>query len=83
MKALCQPRCWTPKPCPKHGNDMPPRGRSSALEAYVCCELSQDVGINPRHLWSIHDEVRRITDPEGWRIHLNDCAECRGESEQA
>jgi hypothetical protein len=79
--APCTPACWTPVPCPTCGQDLDPRGRSVALEANPpqCCEDARYSTVNTRHLWSEHDEVRSITDPEGWAAHVADCVDCQDE----
>ncbi len=79
---ICTERCWTAVPCPECGNSLPPRGRSVPLEMNtpMCCEKhARDPTINPRHSWDIHDSERSYMDPEGWKAHLAECAECRGE----
>lgn len=81
LVASCGPACWTPATCPVHGDTMNPRGRSAGLDSYDCCDNRYDPKVNPRHLWSEHDEVRSITDPVGWQDHLDECASCRGEAE--
>lgn len=78
---VCTPACWQPARCPVHDSTMAPVGRSAGLDEYVCCDNRYDPKVNPRHLWSEHDEVRSITDPVGWQQHLDGCASCRGEDD--
>lgn len=79
----CTEECWTPKPCPDHGDSMYPFGRSVGVEAWECCENRMDSSINPRHLWGIHDSTRHYTDPVGWAEHEASCAECSPEDTDA
>lgn len=72
----CTEACWTPVPCPDHGNTMLPRGRSAALREFICCDNRMDSAINPRHLWDEHDSTRHYTDPEGWAAHEASCTQC-------
>lgn len=72
----CSEKCWTPAPCPTHGDGMTPFGRSAGEGLYQCCDSYQDSTLNPRHLWSAHDSTRFYSDPEGWAAHEADCAEC-------
>lgn len=70
----CTPACWTPVPCPRCGNELPPRGRSMPPEMGImdCCdEARMDPAVNPRHLWS-EDEHEAPDDP---------CAVCGDEAE--
>ena len=76
----CTEKCWTPVPCPVHGNRMTPRGRDAGMYAYQCCNNYADPAINPRHLWDIHDETRTYTDPMGWAAHKANCELCGGTS---
>lgn len=78
----CTEKCWTPKPCPDHGDSMAPFGRSVSAYAHECCESRMDGSINPRHLWGIHDSTRWYTDPEGWIAHEQGCAECSPELDE-
>lgn len=68
---VCTERCWTPVPCPDHGDRMQPFGRSGA--DYVCCDNYAKSALNPRHLWSEHDSTRIYTDPAGWAAHAAAC----------
>lgn len=80
---LCEPSCWEPTRCPTCGGGLDPRGRSAPLGSSggQCCEDARtNPAINPRHLWSVHDEVRVITDPDGWAEHLASCDQCRSDS---
>lgn len=70
---VCTERCWTPKPCPDHGDDMNPFGRSAGDYAHYCCENYAKSEINPRHLWNEHDSTRWYTDPVGWTLHTQLC----------
>lgn len=74
--AGCTEVCWTPVPCPVHGDLMYPRGRDAGLYAQYCCDKYQDWDVNPRHLWSEHDSTRWYTDPEGWNEHERTCERC-------
>jgi hypothetical protein len=80
MSAVCSEKCWTPVPCPVHGDFMPPAGRSAPLEMHICCDNCADSTVNPRHLWSIHDSTRWYTDPEGWKAHVSSCDDCRADA---
>ena len=75
----CTEKCWTPVPCPDHGDLMQPFGRSAGLGAYKCCDNCRRSEINPRHLWNEHDSTRWYTDPDGWAEHEASCAGCRGD----
>lgn len=75
----CFAPCWTPKPCPDHGDSMPPFGRSAPLNMHICCENYAKSALNPRHLWDEHDSTRIYTDPEGWRLHELNCERCKGD----
>ena len=71
----CTEKCWTPTPCPDHGEPMHPFGRSSGLDSYDCCENYARSEINPRHLWDEHDSTRWYTDPDGWNAHAESCTD--------
>lgn len=75
----CTEKCWTPARCP-HDREMTPLGRSVPLGAYVPCDCYRDVSLNKRHLWSIHDDTRSYSDPEGWAAHAAFCEQCRAEA---
>ena len=75
----CSEECWAAKPCPEHGDQMPPFGRSLAYQEYVCCERYRDNRVNPRHLWHEHDSTRWYTDPDGWAAHEASCDQCKGD----
>lgn len=77
----CTVKCWTPVPCPDHGYDMTPCGRSAPFPELLCCDNYADSTINPRHLWDEHDSTRWYTDPEGWAAHEAGCDYCKGETE--
>ena len=65
IPSRCVEACWTPVPCPTCGNRLYPRGRSVPLadwEGSCCLAVKYDAEINPRHLWSEHDEER-------WRFY--------------
>lgn len=80
-RTICTEKCWTAVECPDHGDRMNPRGRSSALDDYYCCENYSKPDLNPRHLWSEHDSTRWYTDPEGWAEHEAGCKRCKGEDD--
>jgi hypothetical protein len=71
----CTRKCWEAYPCPTHGHDMTPFGRSAPLSFYVCCENYGKPAINPRHLWDEHDGTRVYTDRVGWNLHATLCEE--------
>lgn len=79
----CTEACWTPAACPDHGDEMQPLGRSAPLGAHQCCDNYQRGKVNPRHLWSEHDEVRQFHDPEGWAAHKAVCDQwpCKDDDE--
>ena len=79
MTIICEANCWTAALCPTCGNDLPPRGRSVAPERGItdCCDEARMAVSNRRHLWNEHDEVREITDPDGWLDHIRRCETCR------
>lgn len=60
---------------------MTPRGRSAPLEMFQCCDNYADPRINPRHLWSEHDDTRSYVDPDGWAAHVAQCDQCQGDSD--
>ena len=72
---MCSAKCWKPLECPTCGNDVPPRGRSVALEANPpqCCMDGQYDRANYRHLWDEHDSTRHFSDPVGWAEHCEAC----------
>lgn len=75
----CTTACWTETICLVCEHAQPPIGRSVALEAasgYCDCDCPGWVD-NRRHLWSIHDAVRKYTDPVGWATHVAICEQCR------
>lgn len=87
MNDVCGPPCWTELDCRVCGRPFSPVGRSVGLEAssgycdpYEPCDVTQPNTRN-RHLWSEHDEVRKIHDPNGWARHLAGCAACRGDDD--
>ena len=60
-----------------------PTGRSVAIEAasgycdpFEPCDPEQAGQALRRHLWSVHDDTRSITDPDGWAEHVRSCQEC-------
>lgn len=79
MSATCTEPCWTPKPCPDHGDQMTPFGRSAGEYAHHCCDNYSRPDINPRHLWHEHDSTRHYTDPAGWAEHEAACPQCSPE----
>jgi len=78
---VCGPKCWTPVPCPDHGDDMKPVGRSVPMGVLICCENYVLATINPRHLWNEHDSDRVYSDPRGWADHEKNCEECSPEED--
>ena len=53
--ANCSAACAAAVPCPVCGDDLPPRGRSVAMEANLsqCCEEHRYDKANTRHLWRV------------------------------
>jgi hypothetical protein len=53
----CTAECARPVPCPRCGNDLPPRGRSVPMEMNLptCCGEAQYTAINTRHIWSVEE----------------------------
>ena len=78
--SACTADCWTPVPCPEHGDRMTPFGRSAGLDEHQCCENYSKPDINRRHLWDEHDSTRWYTDPQGWQEHETTCPKCTEES---
>lgn len=53
----CTAECAVPVPCPECGRELPPVGRSVAMEVYLpdCCDGYRHTHINSRHLWSVEE----------------------------
>jgi len=79
---ICGRECWTPEPCPDHGDRMNPLGRSLPLGYPVCCDNYMKSGVNKRHLWDEHDDDRHYFDPEGWAFHEASCKACKPDEEE-
>jgi hypothetical protein len=83
---MCNEKCWTRADCPVCGRELPPRGRSVPLEMSLatsqCCENAVSDDGYARHLWDIHDSDRAYVDPEGWKIHVAGCKNCKNESDE-
>lgn len=77
----CSEKCWTPVPCPDHGDPMTPFGRSAPAGDWQCCENYAKSALNPRHLWDEHDSTRWYTDTRGWNEHERDCEICNPKEE--
>lgn len=75
----CTDKCWTPIPCPDHGDRMKPFGRDAGHD-WPCCENYSKSAVNPRHLWDEHDSTRHYHDPAGWAEHEAACTKCRNEA---
>jgi len=78
----CTSICWTPVPCPEHGEPMTPCGRDAGPEKYPCCDTYMDPQANPRHLWNEHDSTRWYVDQAGWNEHEAVCPICNDLGEE-